>query len=224
MKSPFKYLTIILIVISIFYSCISSKKYAEYIDMKPSDYDSTLVYNDFIILDTSAFDTINNFTNTEKTKSLLVPAIIYWQWNTTIECDLNQKQTIKSFNNYLHSYADSLDLSNKLDEQKVIIKIESIPASYTYTNKGFIAYLLLIYMFRAEESITPSNDSLIVLYDIYNNEEITNSGRVEISNIDLPMFNLKKSTKKFTWQYLEQYDLTLKVFARNTIIGILDDL
>jgi hypothetical protein len=153
-----------------------------------------------------------------------VPALVYWQWNNTIKCELSQKQTFLTFNNYLQNYADSLNIKEKLNGQKLIITIDSIPRTFVYTNKGFVVFVLVAYSVGGLEAIFPENDKLVLSYKVVQGTTQTKSGRIEVVNTDLPLKNVWKSTKKFTWFYIDQYENNLKNLSKLAIEKLENEL
>ena len=109
-----KFLTLILLT-TFLYSCVSNQQYANYVNMKYAQQSKTLKSNDYIENENITENEIYNVVKTEKVKSLFVPALVYWQWNNTIKCELSPKQTFTTFQNYFQYYADSLNIKEKLN-------------------------------------------------------------------------------------------------------------
>jgi hypothetical protein len=193
-------------------SCISTQKYADYVNKKYNQKVNTtsFVANDYIEFDTTNFKNASNIVQTEKIKSLFIPALFYWQWNNSIKCTFSSQQSLGPFYNNFQHFADSLKFNEKLKGQRLVIQLESIPRTFVYTNKGFVIFAIVAYSTTGIEAIFPENQNLIFSYKIYNGASETKAGRIEINNTDGPLKNIWKSTKKFTWLYVDQYENNLK--------------
>lgn len=137
---------------------------------------------------------------------------------------MSQKQTFLTFNNFFQNYADYSNIKEKLKGQKLIITIDSIPNTFIYTNKGYVVFALFAYLCASQEAIFPKNDKLVLSYKIVQETTQTKSGQIEVVNTDLPLKNVWKSTKKFTWFYINQYEKNLKNLSKLAIEKIENEL
>ena len=218
-----KILTLILAIIFL-NSCVSTQKYSKYVTMKYAQQCKTLESNDYIEYENIIENEIDSIVKTEKVKSLFVPALVYWKWNNTIKCELSPKQTFMTFQNHFQYYADSLNIKEKLKEQKLIITIDSIPKTFVYTNKGFVVFMLVAYSYGGLEAIFPENNKLVLSYKVVQGTTQTKSGQIEVVNTDIPLKNIWKSTKQFTWFYINQYENNLKRMSKFAIEKLENEL
>lgn len=218
-----KILTLILATI-LLNSCVSTQKYSKYVNMKYAQQYKTLKSNDYIEYENIIENEIDSIVKTEKVKSLFVPALVYWKWNNTIKCELSPKQTFMTFQNHFQYYADSLIIKEKLNGQKLIITIDSIPKTFVYTNKGFVVFMLVAYSYGGLEAIFPENDKLVFSYKVVQGTTQTKSGQIEVVNTDIPLKNIWKSTKQFTWFYIDQYENNLKRMSKFAIEKLENEL
>mgnify|MGYP001580911997 FL=1 len=147
----------------------------------------------------------DSLVKVQKLKSFFIPAILYWQSEHTLKCDLNPKVPAKFFEQEIIRLADSLDLKSKLNGQKLELTILQIPHSFIYTHKETAIIFIVAYVVSGLEAIYPGNNGLKVSYRISANGETKKTGVLVIPNTEQPIKNVWKSTKKFTWAYLDQY-------------------
>lgn len=205
-------------------SCVSTQKFANFVNLKYAQQNKTIKESDYIEYNNININNIDSTVKTEKIKSFFVPALVYWQWNNTLKCELSQKQAFLTFNTYFQYYADSLSIKEKLNGQKLIITIDSIPKSFVYTNKGFVVFVLVAYSIFGLEAILPENENLVLSYKVVQGTTLTKSGRIEVVNTDIPMKNARKSTKKFTWLYIDQYENNLRNMSKLSIEKLMYEL
>lgn len=118
--------------------------------------------------------------------------------------------------------ADSADLKSKLNGQKIELSILQIPNSFVYTHKEKTIIFIVAYIVSSLEAIYPDNKELKIRYRIVENDENKKTGIITIPNTELPIKNVWKSSKKFTWVYLDKYkkinEKTAKDVFENLII------
>ena len=167
------------------------------------------------------FDTVST---SKKIKSLFIPAILYWQWENTIRCDLNPSFSINILRSSVESYADSVNLKEKLNGQTLELSIGKIPSSFIWTHKGYCIIFMVAYYISELEAIYPMDQNLIVNYRLLRDNKETKNGSIIIKNTDLPVKNVWKSTKKFTWRYLDQYGNNIKNLSKLLIDKLLTEI
>ena len=151
-------------------------------------------------------------------KSQFVPAIIFWQWEKSIATTLAEKHQANKVQTYMARYADSLRLGDKLKGNKLQISIESAPANFTYTNKGYFMYLFIAYVTAVQETIKPEFSDLKLSYNLVDSSNaVLKKGEITILDTSMPVKNVWKSTKKFTWKYLDEYETNVRLMSKQAI-------
>ncbi len=151
-------------------SCVSTKKFASYVNQKTENIQNFGSPSDNIeIRFAKPVTTENSFT---RLKHLFIPAIFYWQWNTVIQCQLRTDFSIQFFKKEINKYADSLNLSDKLGKKKLIINIEQFPNAFVYTRKGRFIFVLVAYSYSDLEVILPIKSDFIADYQIVENDSV----------------------------------------------------
>jgi len=84
--------------------------------------------------------------------------------------------------------------------------------------------VLVAYSFSGLEAIFPEKDKLVFSYKVVQGTTQTKSGQIEVVNTDVPLKNIWKSTKKFTWFYIDQYENNLKKLCKFSIEKLENEL
>src|ERR1035437_8863451 len=120
-----KKLIFLLILTLLLTGCISIKKYNGFVYQKIKSYSQkqTNKSNNFMQITTDSLVDFDTVSTSKKIKSLFIPAILYWQWENTIRCDLNPSFSINILRSSVESYADSVNLKEKLNGQTLELSI-----------------------------------------------------------------------------------------------------
>ena len=224
-----KYFLIVFSLLILLTSCLGEKKYADFVYNKYNSQtqaaDLTKDAPDYISVNTdSSINKLDTLVVAKKLKSQFIPAILYWQWENTIRCELDPKISIRTFNKYLFSYADSANLKERLNGQKLELSINDLPNSFVYTHKGNSIILLIAYTVNDTEAIIPENKDVKISYRLVKDNIETKKGTLLIPDETQAMQNIWKSTQKFTWSYMSQYDNNLQKLSKNVIDKILTEI
>ena len=205
-------LAVFLIALS---SCIGTKRYSRYLNEGYKSSIDTFNLNnpDITFKQNSAI--VDTLVTAKNKKSQFIPAIVIWQWEKSISATLPEKHQASKIQSYLERYADSLHLAEKLNGRKLEITIESAPANFIYTNKGFVLYLFVAYVTKMQESIQPEFSDLRLSYKLTNDSEVK-KGELTVLDRNEPAKNIWKSTKKFTWKYLSNYENNVRLMSKRS--------
>lgn len=219
-----RFIILIAIVVSTS-GCIGTKRYNRYLAeaYKKSAHALQSANPDIIFRQNpSIVDTVSVATNK---KSQFVPAIIFWQWEKSVSATLAEKHQANKVQSYMAKYADSLHLGERLKGNKLQISIESAPANFTYTSKGYFMYLFIAYVTAHQETIKPEFSDIRISYSLVdNNNAVVKKGEITVLDTNLPVRNVWKSTKKFTWKYLDEYETNVKLMSREAINKLLKEI
>ncbi len=212
-----RFIFLIAIVIGLS-GCIGTKRYNRYLaEGYKKTTDALNHSNPDIIFSQNQLitDTVSMAKNK---KSQFVPAIIFWQWEKSIATTLAEKHQANKVQTYMARYADSLRLGDKLKGNKLQISIESAPANFTYTNKGYFMYLFIAYVTAVQETIKPEFSDLKLSYNLVDSSNaVLKKGEITILDTSMPVKNVWKSTKKFTWKYLDEYETNVRLMSQQAI-------
>ena len=205
--------------------CVSTKTYSSYVTQKlEQQIHAPDIQDKNISFDFSKLEVLDNSVEAEKSKSFFIPAILYWGWENTIECKISPAIVGQTFKSSFLNCADSLGLFNKLNEQQIEISIEKIPTSFVYTNKGNTMIFIIAYTVSELEAIYPQEQNLVINYKLIKNGQTTKSGKLIATNKDKPIKNIWKSTKKFTWLYIDKFDNNIKVMTNDIVEQLLKQI
>lgn len=209
-----------------FSSCLTPRKMDKWVDQH---YGSTVPAkvrnNDFITVKTDNIKRTDAVSTTVKGKKKLIPALLYWHWDYSVVSTLNPYIPVSHFSSTVLPYAHTRGLRQKLGGQKVEFTIESAPASFEFTQKGHLIYVLVYYIGWEHIYIDPKKTDLAVSYRVLDGERETKSGVIHITNRDQPIsLKIFQSSKKMTGRYLEQYNNNLKAMSRELVDKLLVEL
>lgn len=206
-------------------SCVSTKRYTSFTKEKVWELQKTSQVTqklDYLEIRTDSLIVQDSLIKVQKLKSFFIPAIFYWQSEHSLKCELSPKVPVRFFEQEFMRLADSADLKSKLNGQKIELSILQIPNSFVYTHKEKTIIFIVAYIVSSLEAIYPDNKELKIRYRIVENDENKKTGIITIPNTELPIKNVWKSSKKFTWVYLDKYkkinEKTAKDVFENLII------
>lgn len=194
------YLGIIAIFLS---SCMSTKKYFGFVDEKIKTDTPAQEPKNWLVVNSPVTEENNN--TFKQLNYSFVPAILYWGWNSTIECEINPQTAANYVRSGIFKAADSLGLNSKIKDRQLVINLKKTPSKFLYENKGHVLFLLIAYTTSGLEAITPYPISLEVDYQLTENGEVVANGVGVVQSKAQPVANIWKSSKKFTWMYLDEY-------------------
>ncbi|MGA9639021.1 hypothetical protein [Flavobacterium sp.] len=212
-----------ILTITLLTSCIGTKKFTGFVEPKFQD-KQLISTNENIIFDLTGLENTSASITSTKVKSQFIPAILYWQWNNTIKCEVNPTIVGQSFQENFLRYSDTLKVKEKLQGRKLEMKIEKIPNSFVYTHKGNSVILIIAYTVSDLEAIFPQEQDLVVSYKITENGSTIKEGKLTTSNKDQPIKNVWKSTKKFTWLYVDQFKQNTKIMTKEIVEKLIAEI
>ncbi len=209
--------------ITLLTSCIGTKKFTGFVEPKFQD-KQLISTNGNIIFDLTGLENTSASITSTKVKSQFIPAILYWQWNNTIKCEVNPIIVGQLFQENFLRYSDTLKVQEKLQGRKLEMKVEKIPNSFVYTHKGNSVILIIAYTVSDLEAIFPQEQDLVVSYKLTENGLTIKEGKLTTSNKDQPIKNVWKSTKKFTWLYIDQFKQNNKILTKEIIEKLMTEM
>lgn len=215
------------LIIATLTGCSSVNKYNSFIKEKTgtSVTESPVHSNDYITIKSDALKGTDSVIRSKKTKGLFIPAVLYWQWNHTIENDLGYIIPLNIIRPTIFNYAESMKLKDKLNGQQLEISIEKVPSSFKYDKSGRVIIFIFAYSTQEQEAIYPSGDELVASYRILKDGNETKKGILKLSNIDQPKANREhKSTKKLTWAYIDDYYGSIKGLSKSIVNQIMAEI
>lgn len=208
---------------SLLTSCIGTKKFSAFVAPKFQEEQSTYS-NDDIIFDLTGLETKSDSITSTKVKSLFIPALLYWEWNNSLKCEISPNIVGQVFQRNFHQFSSIFNIQEFLQGKKLEIKVENIPNSFSYTYKGNTIILIFAYSISELEAIFPLEQDLTINYKLTQNGSILKEGRLTVKNTDKPIQNVSKSTKKFIWYYIDQFKENNKNMTKELVEKLLAEL
>jgi hypothetical protein len=202
-----------------FSSCVSTQKFAGYVDQRLPVVQKERAQEDWLIVNMP--DTEGTGNSYRQVKSYFIPAILYWEWNKTIEFELDKRVVADYIRSGIYNAADSLKLKDKLDGKQLIINFKQMPGKFLYENKGNTIILVFVQITSATEAISPFPVNLEVAYELKGNNEILKSGKGYAQNKQVADRNAWSSTENFTWMYLNDFKIEANRMGAETVRDII---
>lgn len=215
-----KKLFLILLVSTLIIGCVGTKKYSSFVYQKVAvkDLKKNTVACDYIQIKIDDLVYNDSLVMAKKIKSQFIPAVLYWQWENTIKCVLHPSIPANTLMSSIVNYANEISLKEKLHGNQIEISIQKIPNSFMYRNTGNAIILIFGYITYGLEAIYPQTQNLTVTYRVLKENQEVKKGTISINNDeDQPVRNIWKSTKKFTWNYIDQYNLSIETLGKQLV-------
>lgn len=158
---------------------------------------------------------ISLVTNCEQISSSFVPAFFYWGWNSEINCEIGREYLEDHLKREMIAKIEEDGLHSYFQNKKILIDIDAIPTKFKFQDKGNVIYLVIAYSMAQKRFFAPELTDFKGIYKIVDKD---NKVIVE-NNFEKPL-TLKsqtsnsKSTKKLSWQYLENYNVEINRFVK----------
>ncbi len=99
-----------------------------------------------------------------------------------------------------------------------------MPGIFLYVNKGDVIIFIIAYTYSLVEAISPYFINLEFEYIINNDGKIKMKGKGFIQNKEQPLRNIWRSSKKFTWLYLDEYQKEMDRMGIKLVSKFIDDI
>ena len=204
-------------------SCMTAKKYSTFVETATNNGSKqSRVFEDWIVIKSDKVKPTK--IRCDQKKNSFVPAILYWGWNSTIECELDIETRIGFLEQGIYKAADSLNLKERLAGKNLEIIINEVPGNFLYENKGNAIIFVIAYTVSGVEAISPYPINLEFEYNINQEGIKVLEGNGYVQNAEQPLRNIWKSTKKFTWLYLEEFKKETERMGKDMVMGILEEM
>jgi len=214
---------ILLFTVVFFASCVSTEKYQQIVTSKVRESLAIkpTTKNENLYISVQNLPASDSLVNVKRIKYYFIPAIVFWAYENTLKCELSPRSVGEKIA-YLIA-ADPL-LSEKLIGQKLEISIEAVPNVFIYSNKGFGMFLLFYAFSSGSETLMTFGDDLKINYWISATGKDTKKGSIKVADQTEKFSNIMKSTKKFTWFFLNEYDNSLENMSHECALILLREL
>lgn len=216
---------VFLISVVIFSSCLGSKALTNSIKAtigkELSDVKKIEASN--IILKTDSLTKMDSLVIVDKNKSYFVPAIIFWIWENSLNCKLNNQIYTNTFIDILNYKSQEFQLSKHLGNKVLEITIAKIPSEFKYLNKGFFYFIVYAYGYSFYEGIQPNGQTLEISYRILeDNLEIKNKTFKRFYNA--PYKDGWAGSDKLVYKYIQSLNANFENDCNEFVSEIIDNL
>jgi hypothetical protein len=207
-------------------ACLNSRKLDKWVDKKYEDVLSAppKKNTDYITVSSGLITDDKKNSTSKRTKSKLLPLVVYWQYDVAYTCTLNAKIAVNNFTNTAIAYAGQKGLKRKLNGRRIELTIDQLPSGFSVVDNGHMIWV--IYAFGWDNiSIQPVHTDMVVSYKIIQDNGETKNGVIIIPDPskqkDLAMFN---STKRKTWAYLDDYNDNISAMSKKVVDNLMGQL
>jgi len=140
-------------------------------------------------------------------KQTVIPAILYWQFTTIDECQLQKDWTYTPFEAGFYYAADSLRLREQIPGDSLVLKIDSLPDTFYYVNDNRVLYFIFGYVMSTVEKVVPKEPAVGYRFKVYRQGKVSVMGNGSLPAQLEEERNIWKRPKKFLQAYVQKiYD------------------
>jgi len=210
-------------------SCLSNKRLDKWVakhyseSQQPQKKNSRNVNNNYLTVTTTMISMGDLYSTSQKTNSYLLPLLFYWKFDFRNSCTLNPQIGIDNFTTTVLAYANKKGLKQKLNGRTVELSVDEMPHIFDMDDKGYMVWVILFYFGKEELSIQPQNKDIVVSYKLMQDGTETKKGKITIPDVSKSIYlKMFQSTRKKTWQFLEQHDANITAASRLVIDKLIE--
>ncbi len=214
-----------LVSIAALSGCVGVRRYETFTKTKAKEIlaANQYVISDGLTIEASRIEIPDSIVKVEKVRSYFIPAIFFWQSKHELRCDISPELPISIFKNEFYSLAADYNIKGRLGDRSLEIDITEISKGFLYSHNETVVFLLLFYVLTGGETIYPlPNSGLSLKYRVILANEILQEGELSLPERQQPLYNVFKSTKKFTRAYLDEYQRSYQQMARQVFHELLE--
>jgi len=216
-----KKLLLVCLLLSTLLSCVSSSKYSRFVDEKIQNTTFNNNLDEWLLVKSEQSAPERTVINQDINS--FIPAIIYWGWNSELSCQLAADTRFEFLKEGIVSAAQKLNLKEKIGDRELEITMDNLPGEFIYNNKGHVIFLFIAYASGGVEMIYSEPYHLTYNYKLTENKITVLQGNGLLQGQQEPIRNVWKSTKKFTWRYIDEFQLLVNSLSENLVRKIIRD-
>lgn len=159
-----------------------------------------------------------------KTKSKLIPALVYWHWETRINCRLHAAIPVHTLATTLQGLSESKGLHKTLAGRRLELEVSSIPDRFTYKDKGHSVYLIFVLATMEQQGCYGEQAPLTVRYKLYDNSTVVKEGSISIPDNEISVEDYMKSAGGCTKAYFAKYDAHIELLTNKLYHKLVEEL
>lgn len=161
--------------------------------------------NNLILIKANGLDHQDSLVTFKQVKSQFIPALLFWKYDYRYHAELQQKWVSDLFISDILEYSESLNLISKLQGKKLELSIERIPHSFAFVHQETVVILIFSYITQGGVFYVSEPQDLKITYNLIGEKGVEKTGQLFVPNGTKSIQNILKSTKKFTWEYIDTY-------------------
>ena len=201
-------------------SCIGSKRLLKFVNEETKPEEVIAEKHDWLVINMENTEQSGNQCN--QLNYYFIPALLYWEWNSTIACNIDPVFVRNYFEKAIYKAADSLGMKDILGNRKVTITLSDLPGKFLYENKGTTMIFIFAYSVSTLEGISPSRINLAVDFTIHYDDETSENGQIIVQNLEMPVPDIWNSTKRLTGKYLDKYKVEIERMSTELVEEIIE--
>lgn len=205
-------------------SCISTKRISGIIKNNLLEIpEVNEICPNFVILNTDSLPKTDSVVTVKKEKSFLIPAVFFWAWNSTMQCEINNKYLTQVFESVLYDKIKVYNLEKFIGNRTLEISLKQIPNQFKYTNNGSLIFVLYFYSYNYQELVYRNEQKFALSYK-YIAQDGTSRGNTLTYNFQ-PVYKNKGFTGYgFVNEYIRNLRFDFDRKSSDFIEQIIEDL
>lgn len=164
-------------------------------------------------------------SRTTKYVDKFLPLLFYWKLHQRHVCLINPDKVMSNFNTTFRNYGATKQLEKKLNGQRLELRIDQMPTSFTVMDKEQLFFFILFAVSSDKVSFVPETTPLVVTYTLYRDNQPTKTGKIEVAILDETIpWGRFRVMRKVAWEYLESYDENTRRRAKDVVDQLLEEL
>ncbi len=227
-----KRLIYIIVVNALFVSCVSSVKITQYVDEKTNEALRPIESKEWLEIKEPEYKISK--TRSKQIKKQFIPAILYWGWNSTVDCDIKTQVRMQYIQEGIHKAAKELNFKKELNGRNMSIDFSQLPGRFRYVNKADILIFISAQnvpnnrgassVSYVRESITPTFMDLDYGFEIVDNDKVIYKGRGSIKNSEKIVGSMWKSSKENVYLYMDEYQKACKDMGYQLVAKLIEKI
>jgi hypothetical protein len=155
--------------------------------------------------------------------SFFIPALLYWGWENTLICELNNHYYINLFSQALNRKKTDNKWNEILKNKKLEITLDSVPNQFIYSSKGMVLFLFSDCSYNFSKGLFPADQLFKISYRLLDKNEVVKQGSFW-TKYTRPEHPTNQTDKHFVEKFLDIQKDFFTTESANLIQQIENDL
>lgn len=154
------------------------------------------------VLKTNSLQETGTPSLSQTTHSFFIPAIVYWGWENTMKCKVNNHYFVNMFAESLNKKTTERFWKEKLKDKKLEISLDSVPNQFVYSSKGMVLFLFSAYSYSFSKGLYPDDQQFKISYRLLENNVVLKQGSFW-TKYTKPEYYKNQTEKHFVENFLD---------------------